>query len=354
MSQLGESASDASSVHRRLVISVQAAPHQGCPMHGKNGSFKLPEAADSSRKDLARELRAFSQQLVASKRSQSIDQVYPVRYSTHSMPRSMSRHDSVDRRGQQKPPPRDVFRGRVEFQSTLRRSDPKEEERGRGEPLTRSASHPITPRRGTIVDSDFDFRYGNVSERERQAGAAGRVIRSPQPPSSRPMSPTFVERSRTPNKMLRVDIEAANMIDSLLSRAAASDSTPTSPGPLSPSSSVGRGRKYEDSVNSWTTNSTPRADDVAAAAAAVAAEPNWMDEMAATAAFWDRSQSLPDESHVHRYQQQLKKWSLQGKTPHDELAAAQEKSKKRTYSTIIQGYYITYTPSHAKHGKKIK
>lgn len=111
----------ASESHQKVVL--HAKPDTGCPMHGRNGSFQLP----SGSRVMSREanLRA-----------------------NHSLPR-------------------DVFKGKIDFKSTLRRVDPKEEERNRnnsgfsGRYVSR---HEGEVRRGMIVDSDFDFRGGTSRE----------------------------------------------------------------------------------------------------------------------------------------------------------------------------------------------
>ena len=130
-------------------------------------------------------------------RSESVDP-WP---QYNSMPRRMSanptsygnktkpvhRHGSFQEvpYGKQPPPKVDVFKGRVDFKSILRRFDPKDDERASGgqkgsynapqkskyaggsqkdiinnaynDPL-QMPQRPPAPKRGTIVDSDFDFR----------------------------------------------------------------------------------------------------------------------------------------------------------------------------------------------------
>ena len=174
--------------HHRVVVTVDAKPNRDCPMHGKNGTFQLPEnrphhnsSTFNPRKEMARELRLLS----------SSDNMRGHGYN--SMPRRTSRQ-SVDRKSsfqhqdvmlRPKPVPRDVFRGKVDFKTILRRFDPKEDERSHGrryesEPRDgefashSSAFRALPPRRGTIVDSDFDFRPGAVSPREPNWDNPGR------------------------------------------------------------------------------------------------------------------------------------------------------------------------------------
>ena len=193
------------STNTRTFVSVDATPDTGCPMHGRNGSYQLPER--NSRKEMARELRlSVAREEAAAKRSSSYSEqgsyygrghsLEPGGYHSHSVPRRMSAQaatktrQSVDRKGsfQDRPMARDTFKGKVDFKSTLRRFDPKDDERSHGslERLrsgsysnyssynslnNRSSRHDLSnsrellsPRRGTIIDSDFDFRGGGSSE----------------------------------------------------------------------------------------------------------------------------------------------------------------------------------------------
>jgi hypothetical protein len=219
----------------RVVVSVvPSQPDHDCPMHG-HGS------------------RATS----VSRRGSSVASSSDGGYDSHTVPRRQSRPRSVvsptpyasssmDRKGSvqptqaadtwsNKPVPRDVFRNRVDFKTILRRFDPKEEERASGggrhhgrserslEP--RDASWPVHhapgPRRGTLVESDFDFRLNaNSALREPSWDNPGRFRhRSASNSSHADMEP---QRPWSPRRnQLRLDIEVANSVTS--------GSTPQSP-----------------------------------------------------------------------------------------------------------------------------
>ena len=167
---------------QQLVIRVENNS-QDCPMHSDEQQRHL------SRKEMARELRLLAarhereaREMKANQaarrsssfspgpaspttpdgwpRSHSMD---PYSHSYNSIPRNKPRQQT----GFQQPvssrtqlsPPRDVFKGRVDFKSILRRFDPKDDERASGGRLVAPRPEPQgPPRRGTIVDSDFDFR----------------------------------------------------------------------------------------------------------------------------------------------------------------------------------------------------
>ena len=171
----------------QLVLRVENQT-EDCPMHGDEDHRHL------SRKEMARELRlmAAKQEREAREtrsngarrsssfspgpaspnkyewqRSQSLD---PYSHSYNSIPRRAStrphtrstRHGSIADQGHSFSPPRDVFKGRVDFKSILRRFDPKDDERMSGgrlvAPRPDYQPNPPPPQRGAIVDSDFDFR----------------------------------------------------------------------------------------------------------------------------------------------------------------------------------------------------
>jgi hypothetical protein len=295
-----------SNVSSSKVI-VHATPNRHCPMHGRHGSFKVTSSTKqastqedperNSRKEMARQLRLSS--LVSSsadqtsisgsdhRRSQSIgsddrhsgggggsgsmhydsiarrmsNSAAPAATAPNKARSSETDFGSLDSRRKIRNTniPRDVFTGKVEFLSTLRKSDPKDDERtlgggGRGRQqqqqqqaataeILRSKSELyrsdpyLSPKRGAIVDSDFDFRYGMSSEPNWDN--PGR-FRSP----SRPISPTgssliwregsvgeggaspCTSRPLSPTRFLKLDIDAATNQMNVLRR---SESNPVSP-----------------------------------------------------------------------------------------------------------------------------
>ena len=248
---------------KRTVVSVNASPSPGCPMHGKDGTYQLPER--NSRKEMARELRlSVAREEAASRRSSSYSeygnysrsQSLEPGYHSHSVPRRMSaqaatkNRNHIDRKGsfqeyqpppqtqhQPKPVPRDVFKGKIDFKTILRRFDPKDDERAAGggnERDHRSSSHSrmsrsregllsdsremLSPRRGMIIESDFDFRGG--ASRETNWDNPGRFRKEQhQPPTTR------LSRSRPQN--LQIDVSSrVRSPDHSLRR---SESNPISP-----------------------------------------------------------------------------------------------------------------------------
>ena len=165
-----------------------------------------------------------------------------------SKTKSIHRHGSFQEvnNGKQPPPKVDIFKGRVDFKSILRRFDPKDDERAfggqKGRLLDGSMSssqksrymggsqkdfsslsnmpyddpyqmpqRPPPPKRGTIVDSDFDFR-----------GSAPALTRSmsPQQIVVRPLSPSVstssnsnmfpVHHSNRPLRPQKLDLEISS------------------------------------------------------------------------------------------------------------------------------------------------
>ncbi len=261
--------------NNRVVVTVQATPDRGCPMHGRHGSYQLPQHQQHhyyqqerpSRKEMARELRMSAAREEAAAKaarssSYSVERTfslagngggggaavrsYSLEYNNsgyHSMPRRMSgapgkrSSAAVDRRGSfgsniggsssGKSTPRDVFKGKLDFKTILRRFDPKEEERSntsynnhynhsRSSTTPRrdydddfyfSGGHNSGRRRGSIVDSDFDFRGGSVTEPNWDNPGRFRFVSSPS--NSRPTSPR-PQSQPPPTRQLRIDIEGAN------------------------------------------------------------------------------------------------------------------------------------------------
>ncbi len=262
----------------RVVVSVQAAPDRSCPMHGRHGSYQLPSPERPSRKEMARELRMSVAREEAAARaarsgSYSVERTlsmgghgggggaavrsYSLEYNSgyNSVPRRMSstaatkRGGNVDRRGSfgnggggGKVAPRDVFKGKVDFKTILRRFDPKEEERShssstgniaqqqqhlihRGRSrhdseefssVLSSTSSSFSRQRGSIVDSDFDFRGGASREpvwdnpgRFRYVGSATSSAANSRPTSPRPQSQPPLSSGNT-TRQLRIDVESAN------------------------------------------------------------------------------------------------------------------------------------------------
>ena len=233
--------------HHRVVVTLNAAPDRQCPMHGEQGTFHLPNNVPppverNSRKEMARELRmltagnnrvesnnSFSRRSssysdYAYGRSQSLEPT--MGHHSHSVPRRFSAAATTAQPANKSVPARDRFKGKVDFKSILRRFDPKDEERGLVRPND-------DPRRGaTIVDSDFDFRGGasrepcwdNPGRFRGRSGSntsgTGGVV-SP----TRAMSPVMQQPKVRPPP-LKVDVEAANRIQTMLKR---SQSNPVSP-----------------------------------------------------------------------------------------------------------------------------
>ncbi len=327
----GHNSGNDNSSHR-VVVSVQAAPDRGCPMHGRHGSFQLPTSSSlqhqqhqhsysherPSRKEMARELRlsvareeAAAKAAAAANRSSSYSvertlsmsgnrgaavRSYSLEYNNgyNSMPRNSSSNkrssnnssSNVDRRGSfggssvtvnssssggggGKPVPRDIFRGKLDFKNILRRFDPKEEERSHSarNSVGRSLSgagggrynqdnyggggyeeysygggvtSPPRSRRGSIVDSDFDFRGGASREpvwdnpgRFRYGGGGGSAANSAansRPTSPRPQSqpPPQQQMQPSPTRVLKIDVESGNDSEAVAA-AAGVTSNPVSP-----------------------------------------------------------------------------------------------------------------------------
>ncbi len=324
----GHNSGNDNSSHR-VVVSVQAAPDRGCPMHGRHGSFQLPTSSSlqhqqhqqhsysherPSRKEMARELRLSvareeaaakaAAAAVAANRSSSYSvertlsmsgnrgaavRSYSLEYNNgyNSMPRNSSSNkrnsssSNVDRRGSfggssvtvnssssggggsGKPVPRDIFRGKLDFKNILRRFDPKEEERSHSarNSVGRSLSgagggrynqdnyggvgyeeysyggvtSPPRSRRGSIVDSDFDFRGGasrepvwdNPGRFRYGGGSATNSAANSRPTSPRPQSqPPQQQVQPSPTRVLKIDVESGNDSEAA---AAGVTSNPVSP-----------------------------------------------------------------------------------------------------------------------------
>jgi hypothetical protein len=222
-----------SDLQNRVVVSVQSNPSRHCPQHGRHAHQAA--SAASSRKEHAKELRLAAAREAREARERSADQSYngPRRGSAqrssslepnyyNSMPRRMSASPAspvaskiINRNGSfqdQIHVKRDSFSPRVDFKTTLRQFNPKDDERSRGhlitasrsrhdsEPLDYHNSNPYftqqltahnpyaqNPRRGTIM-------YGSE---------AGGPASLPIMPQKRPLKLELTSRSRptTPSSL---------------------------------------------------------------------------------------------------------------------------------------------------------
>ena len=226
-----ESASNKKQNLNHLVFTLDASPSKSCPMHGENGSFHLPERRQSTRN--------YSDTLNNRKR----DVISPTVRRSYSLDIGSNQHNSNNRQRRsvhmeleqkQKPIPKDKFTGRIDFKSILRRFDPKEEERGisagnnrnsaksignvtrsrhESEPHEKHYSTGPPPKRGSIVDSDFDFRYPvHHSSKIRFRSGSADIYRE-SPSNYRPQR----NRSVPHSKLLKVDLEAASKISRMVS-----------------------------------------------------------------------------------------------------------------------------------------
>ena len=203
---------------QQLVIRVENNS-QDCPMH----SAAADEQRHLSRKEMARELRLLAarhereaREMKANQaarrsssfspgpasptspewpRSHSMD---PYSHSYNSIPRNKPKVVPHQQARTQLSPPRDVFKGRVDFKSILRRFDPKDDERASGGRLVAPRQDLMPPgaggggggggppRRGTIVDSDFDFRGSAPSLQYKSQPYQVNVIHQPTVRQIRP------------------------------------------------------------------------------------------------------------------------------------------------------------------------
>ncbi|XP_059086390.1 echinoderm microtubule-associated protein-like 1 isoform X5 [Tigriopus californicus] len=213
----------------RLLVTLDNSPDRKCPMHGgkmssqyhhyqqqphqyhqphhhqyhnpqfnHHGGHHSDHNERMSRKEMARELRLSVAREEAARRSSSYTEnssrsfSLEPGYSSHSVPRRFSaaaatKTKNVERNGSfqdNKAVPRDVFKGKVDFKTILRRFDPKEEERsssgGSYPNLSRTgmSSHSRdyygSPRRGQVIETDFDFRACASSSTEPNWDNPGR------------------------------------------------------------------------------------------------------------------------------------------------------------------------------------
>ena len=244
-----------SDLKSRVVVSVQSGPNRHCPMHGKHGNYQAP-----SRKEMAKELRLYArearersfehQSRRMASRSQSLEpnncdlfgsnsMTLPRRFSsasplvastTSSVTSKINRHGSF----QDQPPPakKDMFTPKVDFKTTLRQFNPKDDERSRGlismtsnnssrpsndgelmdyhdsnsyftQQLTLHNPYSVNPRRGTILsDSSGPASLPIMSSRPKSrlkldlSSSSSRPttpLSLKSPTSSRPQSPRRVE-----------------------------------------------------------------------------------------------------------------------------------------------------------------
>ena len=173
MRKAAEASKEFSDLKSRVVVSVQSGPNRHCPMHGKNGNYQAP-----SRKEMAKELRSMysrearersyehqsrgghvtsrsSATTTTTSRSQSLEpginsQIYgnslPRRFSSASPSiqttsktfiNSSSNHrygssENFTANNPHPPVKKDTFSPKVDFKTTLRQFNPKDDERSRG------------------------------------------------------------------------------------------------------------------------------------------------------------------------------------------------------------------------------
>ena len=140
-----------SDLKSRVVVSVQSQT-RNCPMHGgKNSRKEMARELRLSAAKEAREARERSLEISSSRRgsntprSQSLEpfnSTFPRRMSSNLSSRSINRHGSF----QEVPailPKKDTFTPRVDFKNTLRKFDPKDDERSRGQQRSRHDSEPM-------------------------------------------------------------------------------------------------------------------------------------------------------------------------------------------------------------------
>ena len=208
-------ASASKDLGKRLVVKVESS-NQDCPMHRHHQG-----PAHLSRKEMARELRILAarqeremREMRGSRRSNSFSPSPAASYNDYT-PRSQSldpyshAYNSIPRRGSSKtvhrhgsfqgpgPYMREKFTGRVDFKTTLRQLDPKRDERASGGRLVTGGPRyndvyvsgvykepHQPPRRGTIVDSDFDFRGSSPALHNRSISPQYKVnvIQEPRRP----------------------------------------------------------------------------------------------------------------------------------------------------------------------------
>ena len=172
MRKAAEASKEFSDLKSRVVVSVHSGPNRHCPMHGKNGNYQAP-----SRKEMAKELRSMysrearersyehqsrgghvtsrsSATTTTTSRSQSLEpginsQIYgnslPRRFSSASPSiqttsktfiNSSSNHrygssENFTANNPHPPVKKDTFSPKVDFKTTLRQFNPKDDERSR-------------------------------------------------------------------------------------------------------------------------------------------------------------------------------------------------------------------------------
>ena len=263
-----------SDLKSRVVVSVQSGPNRHCPMHGggKHGNYHHSHTSQpqqhpqvTSRKEMAKELRLYSQSREARERSfehqsrrmaarsQSLEpnnaQIYggsggaslPRRFSSASPHvTSVTSNPKVNRHGsfQQDYIPmtttvkKDTFTPKVDFKSTLRSFNPKDDERSRG--LNSHSASNKSLDNGELMDYHDSNSYFtqqltlhnpySINPRRGMVMAGGGGV-----DSSGPASLPIMGSNPRPKSRLRLDLSNNSRPASSMSLKSPSSSRPQSP-----------------------------------------------------------------------------------------------------------------------------